>query len=172
MRRKILLGAAAAVVCLGAVLLWQVFGEPRGATLESREELLNASIAKGTGWTILRERELGDQIISAACSADGWSALAVFRPTREGGYEFSTSTNRQREEIIVGGTLAEGVWYDLIWFGGAQTEHAQVRYTVAGQEGEPLEYDTGEMEILAIPNQEKEYTLQVSYTDAAGKIYE
>jgi hypothetical protein len=173
MKRRVLLGVVAAVVvCLGAFFLYQGSLEPAGVTRESREELLNASITKGDGWTIAAERELDGWMVSAACSSDGKATVAVFEPTREGGYEFSTSTNRDREEIIVAGAAVNGNWYDLVWFGGAQTEYAEICYGVGGEQQDPMRYDTSEMGIIAIPNQEKEYTLHVSYVDGAGTVYQ
>ena len=172
MNRKGLLAAAAVVVCLGAGFLYQAFQTPDGSTRESREELLNASLEKGEGWSIVQEKELEDRIISAASSSDGRSTIAVFEPEPGGGYRFSTSTNRYKEEIVIGGTVVDGTWYDLIWFGGAQTEYAEVRYTVGGERRDPLRYDTAGMEIIAVANPEQEYTIEVSYVDGKGNIYQ
>ena len=68
--------------------------------------------------------------------------------------------------------MANGAWYDLVWFQGAETEYAEVTYTVGGQEQQPLRFDTGEMEILSIKNPQKEYSMQVVYYDGEGNRYE
>lgn len=160
-----------AVLCIAAVSLYFLHSVPKGDTRQSRERILNDAISKGNGWTIAKELELDGYIISGAYSTDHKSTLAVFEPTGNGGYRLRTSTNRNAEEIIVDGTIINGAWYNLIWFHGAETEYAEITYTVNGQE-DTLRYDTGNMEIIAIQKQEKEYTIHVSYYDKDGNIYE
>lgn len=160
-----------AVLCLGAISLYFWHSVPKGDTRESRERILNDAISKGNGWTIAKELELDGYIISGAYSTDHKSTLAVFEPTGNGGYRFRTSTNRNAEEIIVDGVVINGAWYNLFWFSGAETEYAEITYTVNGQE-DTLRYDTGNMEIIAIQNQEKEYTIHVCYYDKDGNVYE
>ena len=158
-------------LCLAAVSLYFWHSIPKGDTRESRERILNEAISKGNGWTIAKELELDGYIVSGASSTDHKSTLAVFEPTGNRGYRFRTSTNRNAEEIIIDGTLINGVWYNLIWFAGAETEYAEITCTVNGQK-DTLRYDTGNMEIIAIPNQAKEYTIHVVYYDKDGNMYE
>lgn len=158
-------------LCLAAVSLYFWYSIPKGDTQESRERILNDAISKGNGWNIAKELELDGYIISGAYSTDHKSTLAVFEPTGNGGYRFRTSTNRNAEEIIIDGTTINGVWYNLFWFYGAETEYAEITYTVNGQK-DTLRYDTGNMEIIAIPNQAKEYTIHVVYYDKDGNMYE
>lgn len=84
--------------------------------------MLNYSISKGKEWSIAKEIKIEDYIISAAFNTDHKVTLAVFQPASNGGYRFSTSINRNEDEVIIGGASINGSWYDLIWFNGAQTE--------------------------------------------------
>ena len=90
--------------------------------------MLNAAISKGRDWTILKELELEDCVVSAAYSADRKCTLAVFEPQGEGAYRLRTTTTRDADQIIIAGTMANGAWYDLVWFQGAGTEYAEVTY--------------------------------------------
>ena len=160
------------VLVLAMVLAFAGCGTENGATVESREKLLDEAIKKssGTHWTITKETIVEDYIISGAVNTKGIATLAVFEPTGNGKYQFVTSTNRNQNEPIISGHQINGVWFDFIWFGGAQTEYAEVTYLVNGK-SETKKYDTSDMEIISIPNQEKEYTIQVSYFDSEGNQY-
>ena len=122
---------------------------------------MNTAISKGNEWTIAKELELGGYIVSGAYSTDNKSTLAIFEPTGNGDYKFSTSTNRNSDEIIVGGVAINGEWYDLIWFNGAKTEYAEITYTINGQVQDTLRYNTDDMDIISIKNPEKEYSIHV-----------
>ena len=145
---------------------------PKGNTIESREKLLDNAISKGNNWTISKEIEIDNYIISCAYSTNGKSTIAVFKPVSNGKYEFLTSTNRENKDIIVGGAVINGKRYDLIWFNGAQTEHAEIIYTVNGVRKEPLKYDTSNMDLIYIESPEKEYSMDVYYYDSKGNRYE
>ena len=121
---------------------------------------------------VAKELELGGYIVSGAYSADNKSTLAIFEPTGNGDYKFSTSTNRNSDEIIVGGVAINGEWYDLIWFNGAKTEYAEITYTINGQVQDTLRYSTDDMDIISIKNPEKEYSIHVAYYDNDGNKYE
>ena len=157
------------LVCL--VALERFFGL-KGDTLADREKILNESLSAGRGWTISREKELDGFLISAASSQDGKACLAFFEPAGKGGYTLSASVSQDQGEVLVTGLQTGESWYDLIWFQGADTEYAEIRYTIAGEEQAPVRYDTSDMEILCIKNPEKEYTLQAVYFDADGNAYE
>ena len=124
--KKWLLIISATVICVAAAFLYFFSLTPKGDTITSRESILNTAISKGNEWTIAKELELGGYIVSGAYSADNKSTLAIFEPTGNGDYKFSTSTNRNSDEIIVGGVAINGEWYDLIWFNGAKTEYAEI----------------------------------------------
>ena len=100
------------------------------------------------------------------------STLAIFEPTGNGDYKFSTSTNRNSDEIIVGGVAINGEWYDLIWFNGAKTEYAEITYTYGGKKQEPIIHNSKGMEIFINPAPSNDYTLDVIYYDSAGNKYE
>ena len=74
--------------------------------------------------------------------------------------------------FLIGGAAINGSWYDLIWFNGAQTEYAEIIYTIDGKKRDTLKYDTTDMDIICINNPEKEYTINVSYYDKNGNKYE
>ena len=130
--KKWLLIISATVICVAAAFLYFFSLTPKGDTITSRESILNTAISKGNEWTIAKELELGGYIVSGAYSADNKSTLAIFEPTGNGDYKFSTSTNRNSDEIIVGGVAINGEWYDLIWFNGAKTEYAEITYVLIG----------------------------------------
>ena len=172
MKKKLLLCGIAVVICVCAAFIYYVQSVPSGNTLESREELLNNSISKGEGWSIVKEIKIDDCIISAAYSTDNKAAIAIFRPTSNGNYKFSTSINRSNNDIVIGGAAINGQWYDLMWYNGTQTEYAEITYSTSGKEDETLKYDTTKGDIIYIKNNEKEYNLSVCYYDSKGNRYE
>ena len=70
-----------------------------------------------------------------------------------------------KKHIIISGTIINGEWYDLFWFNGAQTEYAEIIYTINGVKKETLKYDTTNMDIICIKNQAKDYSIEVCYYD-------
>lgn len=143
MKRKWAPYALIAFVCIMGAFICFSNSSPRGDTIESREALLDNAISKG-GWSIMKEAEIDGRIISCAYNTD----------------------------IIIGGAVINGEWYDLIWFPGAQTEHAEIIYTVNGVKKEPLRYDTADMDLISVKNPEKDYSIEVCYYDSAGNKYE
>ena len=172
MKKKLGLYVLILFVCLVGIFIYYFNSSPDGDTIESREALLNDAISGGSDWTIAKETEIDDYIISCAYSTDGKSTIAVFEPVSNRKYKFSTSTNRDNEDIIVGGAVINGDWYDLVWFNGAQTEYAEVIYTVNGVRKEALKYDTTNMDLIYIKNPEKDYSMEICYYDSEGKRYE
>ena len=172
MKKKMLLIGFVAIVCVVGILICCAYSSPDGKTIESREELLDDAISTGESWSIAKEIEIDGYIISAAYSTNNKSTIAVFKPESNGKYEFLTSTNRDNNEIIVGGAIINGDWYDLIWFNGAQTEYAEIIYTINGKEYKPLKYDTTDMDIIYNKNAEKDYSMKVYYYDSEGNRYE
>ena len=146
--KKWLLIISATVICVAAAFLYFFSLTPKGDTITSRESILNTAISKGNEWTIAKELELGGYIVSGAYSTDNKSTLAIFEPTGNGDYKFSTSTNRNSDEIIVGGVAINGEWYDLIWFNGAKTEYAEITYTINGQEVKAIKVDNKVLKAL------------------------
>lgn len=172
MKKKLGLYVLILFVCLVGIFIYYFNSSPNGDTIESREALLNDAFSGGRDWTIAKETEIDDYIISCAYSTDGKSTIAVFEPVSNRKYKFSTSTNRDNEDIIVGGAVINGDWYDLVWFNGAQTEYAEVIYTVNGVRKEALKYDTANMDLICIKNPEKDYSMEVCYYDSEGNRYE
>lgn len=145
---------------------------PRGNTLESREVLLDNAIRGESKWNIVKEVNVEDYIISCGYSENDKSTIAVFAPTSNGKYKCLTTTRRHNKEIIVTGVNINNNWYDLIWFNGAQTEYAEVTYTVNNEKEKPLKYDTSEMDLICIKNNKNSYQLEVYYYDSEGNRYE
>ena len=157
------------IVCI-CIFVYHSFAS--GTTLQSREQLLENAIANGNHWRILKETKIEDALISAAYSTDDQIALVVFVPTFFGGYQVETTTRCHADDIMMDSTRINGNFYDFIWFYGAQTEYAEITYTVDGQEKDPIWYDTSNMDILYCKNTAKEYSIHVSYYDQYGNCYE
>lgn len=172
MKKKLLFCGITFAICISAAFIYYVHSLPSGNTIESREELLGNAVSKGKGWSIAKEIKIDDYIVSAAYSIDNKATIAIFKPTSNGNYKFSTSINRSNDDIIIGGAAINGQWYDLIWYNGAQTEYAEVTYSINGKEDKILKYDTTDMDIIYIRNNEKEYNLSVCYYDGEGNKYE
>jgi len=172
MKKKYVLYVLIPLICIIGAFLYVSNLSPKGDTIESREALLNNAISGSKDWTIIKENKIDDYIISCAYSASGQSTIAVFEPMSNGKYKFSTANNRDNTDIIIGGAIINGEWYDLIWFNGAQTEYAEILYTVNGAPKEPLKYDTANMDLIYIKNLEKEYSIDVCYYDSDGNRYE
>lgn len=172
MKKKYLLYMLIPIICIICVGAYLSNSALNGDTLESREALLNHAIAKGNEWTIAKEIEIDGYIISGAYSANGKSTIAVFEPTSNKKYKFSSSTTRDSEEIILGRAFINGEWYDLFWFNGAQTEYAEIIYTVNGEKSEVSKYDTIDMNLIYAKSPEKDYSIEVCYYDSDGNRYE
>ena len=172
MKKKILLFGLIFVICISSVLVYYACSVNAGNTIESREALLDKAITTGENWNIVKETEIEGYIISAAYSTDNKSTLAVFEPESNGKHKFSTSVNRRSDEIIIGGVIINGEWYDLVWFNGAKTEYAEIVYTINGKENKTLKFNTADMDIIYNKNPEKEYEMSVCYYDSEGNKYE
>ena len=170
--KKKLLYVLIPLVCIIGVFVYFSNILPTGDTVESREALLDNAISGGNNWIISKEIEIDNYIISCAYSANGKSTIAVFEPISNGKYKFSTSTNRDNDNIIIGRAIISGEWYDLFWFNGAQTEYAEIIYTVNGVAKERLKYDTTNMDLIYIKSPGKDYSIDVCYYDSNGNRYE
>lgn len=171
-KKKIYICGFLIVLCFISGIIYFIISSPKGNSIESREELLNTAISKGENWTITRETEIDGYIISGAYSSNGKSTIAVFKPGSNGTYIFSTSINRNNDDIIVGGANINGYWYDLVWFNGAQTEYAEIIYIINGKKNETLRYDTTNMDIIYNKNPQKQYSMEIYYYDQKGNRYE
>ncbi len=172
MKKKFILFVLIPLVCIIGVFIFSSNSLPKGDTIESREALLDNAISRGNDWSIIKEIEIDDYIISCAYNTTGKTTIAVFEPISDGKYKFSTSTNRDNTDIIIGGAIISAEWYDFVWFNGAQTEYAEIIYTVNGVKKEALKYDTTNMDLICIKNQEKDYSIKVIYYDSEGNRYE
>ncbi len=162
-----------ALLVFGA-LLYQNHKKYDGSTLESRELLLDKTFNKSgeRQWSIATETKINDYIVSGAYSTDNKSSLAVFKPVGNNKYKLITSTKRNNDEIILSSIMINNHFYDLIWFNGAQTEYAEIMYTINGKSQEPVRYNTSEMNIIYTENHEKDYTIHAAFYDKSGNKYE
>ncbi len=144
---------------------------PNGSTMESREQMLK-DLPKDTNWTIVTERLLDGYLITGIVSDNGKAGIAVFEPKGDGKYKLSTSYHRDWDDVIIGGTLIGDVWYDLVWFNGAQTERAEVTYTVPNEASQSTVYLSDNDTIICSPSPFENYTLHVIYYDSEGNKYE
>ena len=158
------------IITIGIPIL-KYWLRPDGSTMDSREEMLK-DLPKGTNWKISTERLLDDCLITGIVSDNGKAGIAVFEPRGDGKYKLRTSYYRDQEDIIIGGTLIGDDWYDLIWFNGAQTERAEVTYTVANEASQSTVYLSDNDTIICSLAPFKEYTLHVTYYDSEGNKYE
>ena len=91
MKKKLIIISASAILCIAGIYIYNLCQFPAGDTAKSREEILNASVQKGSNWSIVRETEIDNYIISAVCSSN-MALLAVFEPESDNGYSFVNST--------------------------------------------------------------------------------
>lgn len=168
----VVLGVIALFLC--SALLYQSQRKYDGSTVERRALLLDKAIALSSGkqWKIATETKIDDCIISGAYRTDGKASLAIFKPLGNGRYhQFMTSRNRDLDSIIVDSFTVNGTSYDLVWFNGAQTEYAEITYTINGQQTKPMRYNTENMNIICIENNATDYTIQAVFYDKDGNRY-
>lgn len=173
-KKKIVIFAVAFVLVALAIYIVFAYQHNKaydGATVKSREILLDQAIGESKSWTIATEREIEGYIVSGAYSTNNQAAVAVFEPIREDGYKLMTTTSRSSDEIIDDAVLINGVSYQLIWFHGAQTEYAEIVYTIDGQAQETRKHRTADMEIICEKAPAKEYTMEIAYYDSEGNKY-
>ncbi len=146
----------------------------RGDTVESRQILLDRQTGNGIGchWTIVTEREVEGYLICGAYSTDHQAAIAIFKTTGKNTYEVMAFASHDQNEVMVETAVMDGRVYDLVWFCGAQTTHAEITCTIDGQEQSPAVYDTSEMELICREAPAKEYAIRAVYFDEAGTRYE
>ena len=171
MKKKSILVLGTIIIMFLAYTSWNYFSKPDGSTVQSREELLE-NIPKGTEWKIAKETEFKNYIISGTYSSDGKCGLAVFEALGDGKYKLFSREWRENDRIIISGYTIDGTWYDLVWFNGAQTEYAEVIYTVDGEVQDPIIHDTKEMDIFINEAPSKDYRISVVYYDGNGNKYE
>ncbi len=172
-RKNILLIAvvlALIIVCIFGSMSYYNHSKTDGSTLESREKILDKSGAgfKNQKWTIATEQELDGYIISGAYSTDGKATIAIFEPVGNGKYGFMASENRSSDNIFITNAILDGIPYDLIWFPNAQTEYAEIVYTIDGQSQDAVRYDTADLKLICRNAPAKEYTIHVTYYDSEG----
>lgn len=152
--------------------LFQYLSIPDGNSVKSREQLLK-DIPKGVTWNIAIEQELQDLIVSGIYSSGGKTGIAVFEPEGNRYKLYSREWRNSADRIIITGISIDGIWYDLVWFNGAETEKAELTYTQTGNNiEETFTFDTSDMEIICNPAPADNYALDVIYYDKDGNTYE
>lgn len=142
-----------------------------GSTLESRERIISEA-QDSRQWKISVEKEYDNFIISGIYDDSGKSGIAVFSPNKRGGYSLCSRVIREADKIIVTGTSIDNVWYDIVWFNGAQTEYAEIVYNVNGKEQETIKHNSENMDIYINKAPTTDYTIDVTYYDSAGNMYD
>ena len=169
-KTKLIIALAVIAVIVLIVAIANVANTPDGTTIEGRTEMLKG-LGKGKGWQISTELTTEDYIISGVCSENNRAGIAIFK--RDGNnYKLKTHQFRNKDEIIFEQIFIDDVWYDLIWFIGAETEYAEITYSVKGNIVENLKTRTDEMKIIHNPSPADEYTISVIYYDSEGNKYE
>ncbi len=92
MKKKLIIILATAILCIACIYIYHICRYLAGDTAESREEILNTAVQKGSDWSIVKETEIDNYIINAACSSGNTALLAVFEPKSDKGYSFVNST--------------------------------------------------------------------------------
>lgn len=167
MKKKAIITALVAVVCVVIVGFIIHSSAPTCTTLEEREDRLNEI---KSGLVIAKETEVDGHIISAAYSHNT-ICLAIFRPEGKG-YEFMTSAYRDTDDIIILSAPINGVHYDFCWFNGTNIQNAQVTYTDESGKKSPFIYDVEDNQIVCSKSPDGDYTIEVFYTDIDGNRYE
>lgn len=171
LKKKWLIIILVVILLFLGVTTFEYLGVPNGQTVESREQLLEG-IPKGSEWQISTEQSFNDLIVSGIYSADGKSGVAFFEPTGNGKYKLSSRECRENDRIVISGYLFESIWYDVVWFNGAETQYAEITYTVNGVKQEPIIHDSTNMKIFINEAPAKDYSINVAYYDNEGNIYE
>lgn len=144
---------------------------PKGITVSEREELLQ-DFPKGEDWKIVREETVENYIISGAVSRDGLEGLAVFKPSGKNGYRLSSRAWNQQGEVLITGAMIHETWYELIWFYGAETEYAEIVYTLENQEKKEMRHSSEHGEIFCAPAPDGSFSVHAVYYDSEGNQYE
>ena len=160
------------VIAMFILLALAGCGNPNsGATQDEREELLRSHITPENHWNIVDEMVIEEYLISAIDGTNNKSGLAVFEPAENNEYKFQIATTSTKDQIIYDAALIGKNQYDLIWFNGAQTEYAEVIYTIDGQQQDALQFDTTYMNIIVNPSPAKDYSIQIIYHCADESTY-
>lgn len=171
MKKKITVAfCVLAFLCVGYALFQYCFA-PDGNTVESREQILK-NTPNGTEWNISVEQEFQDYLLCGIYSQNGKSGIAIFEPKYNGYKLVSREWRDSSDEIIISGFIADGVWYDLIWFNGASTNYAELTYTNSENIKTTVSFETANMEIICNPAPSDDYTLDVVYYDKDANRYE
>lgn len=160
------------LLCFVGILIYSINSQaPRGDTVESQEKILNRALQGGKNWTIYNAAYIDNYQISGAYSTNGKSAIVVFEKMDNGNSKLVLSTTENNDSIIVSGMIINQEWYDLIWFNGAQTEYAEITYTIPGEEKKTIRFDTSQMGVIYTPAVAETYSWNVIYHDEYGNTY-
>lgn len=159
--------AIAVIVGFAAVITVAFLCSPECTTLAEREARINNI---KSGFVIASETEVDRHIISAAYSGDQ-TCLTVFEPEGKG-YKLATNAYRPIDDILILSAPINGINYDFCWYNGKNITSAQVTYTDAGGKQASSVYDVEDNSIVVSESPDGDYTVNVSYTDTDGNIFE
>lgn len=167
MKKKAVITALIAVVCVFVIGFIAYSCAPDCTTLEEREERLNEI---KSGFVIAKETEVDGHIISAAYS-ENQVCLTVFKPEGNG-YEILTNVYRDFDDIVTLIIPINGVTYDFFWLNATNIQNAQVIYTNEKGKKSPFIFDVENNEIVCSKSPFDNYTIEFFYTDINGNRYE
>ena len=58
MKKKLIIILATAILCIACIYIYHICRYLAGDTAESREEILNTAVQKGSDWSIVKETEI------------------------------------------------------------------------------------------------------------------
>lgn len=169
MKKKCFIFIVIIILVVFAYTAYLYYLPPNGSTVESREKILGGT-PEEIEWNIAQEQTVDEYILSSICS-DGKSGVAVFEPVGNAKYKLVSSEWRNTGDIVISGVWIDDEWYDIVWFNGAVTSYAELTYTVNGEKGSPLVFDTDDMKIICAKAPAKKYSLEVQYYDNDGNVY-
>ena len=161
-------------VIIGVIVVIAIIaaGLIRNAKPKSRAELIS-ELYGGEDYVICAEAAIDDYIINAAYGPNGKASLITFEPEGNGRYGIQSTVNRDISQIIMGMAVVDGNVYELIWFGGAETEYALVTCTdnVSGEEN-TVRYDAEVSDIIYFESPSDDFNMNIVYYDKEGNMYE
>ena len=173
MKKQRVVSVMSLILCTAMLFLLSACSAPKGDMVEKqeREVVLNKSLKEGKSWVIEKEITIQDCIVSAARSKDDLTTLAVFQPTSEDGYIFSTATTRPSYLIMITSMVIGQENYDLFWVSDPKAVSLEISYIVDGEALEPLTYDVSNGEIIALQQEGKDISITACYYDSEGNRY-
>ena len=170
MKHKMFAAIIVIMLCVLGIGLYQFSQAPSGNTVKGREEILR-ELSIGTHLKIAKEQNVENYLISGVYS-DNQAGIAIFEQDNNANCKLISVECRGADDIVISQCLIQDQWYDLIWFNGASTNYAEVTYTIVGVKAAPIVFDTTDMNLICSKTPSNHYSIEVSYYDDDGNVYE